>query len=297
MQEAWSILRPLLLEIVLPAVAASAATLLALSLICKRLSWPKSVEVLISPLAVAAGLVAGNLIRRDPPYWSLETDWNSLLPATLAMLFFAAVGEFHREAGRFYFGMISQVAGAILCAFWLTPVEVAGSRWLWIGVVFVAFRTNSFALSGQWHDSVGRGGLFSLALIWGGAVGPMLAAFSHQLRFFDFAALLSSSLLGAGMVIWFTKSTPRAAYAAAAIFFPALMLSAQVGSFSAVPAAAFLLMAIAPCVVLLALPELSTRMESWSAKAKLLTALILLVIPLAAALVMAAVSGANSPEA
>lgn len=297
MEEAWSILRPLLLEIVLPSVAASAATFLLATTFSKWLKLSPKYQFWQAPLAVAAGLVAGNFWRQDVPYWSLEHDFYSLIPAALAILFFSTISQWHREAQRSWLALISISAGALLAAWWLTPHEVASSRWLWIGLLFVAIRANEFALSQKWDDAVGQAGPGLLAVLWGGAAATMLLLFIHTMRYFDLAALFSSALLGIGIVLPFTKHSARAAYAPPALFFPAMMLIAQLGSSSETPLASFLLMGVAPSALLFLLPELPGLLEKRSRSWRAFAAILLLLIPLAAALSMAALAEAQAKAA
>lgn len=297
MQEAWSILRPLLLEIVLPGVAASAATLLFLSLLTRWLRLSPKFQFWQTPLAVAVGLLAGNYYRQDIPYWSLEHDFYSLIPASLAMLLLSTIGQWHREAGRRWLSLLSHAAGALLVAIWLTPADAPGSRWLWVGLLFVAMRANEHALCGVWNDALGRTGPALLALFWGGVAGVTLLAFVHAMRYFDLVAIFSSALLGVGIIALFVPCNVKSGYAAPAMFFPAMMLFAQLSSFTDVPLASFLLLAIAPGAILLALPEMTTMLEKCSTQCRIAAALLLLCIPLAAALTMAAMSDKSQAEA
>lgn len=290
MQEAWSILRPLFLQIVIPGVAASAATLLFLSLLSRWLNVSAKWQFWQAPLAVAAGLVAGNFSRQDVPYWSLEHDFYSLIPAALALLLFSTIAQWHAEAKRPWLALLAHTSGALLTAWWLTPAEVVGSRWLWIGLVYVAIRSNEFVLSRSWNDSLGRAGPSLLAVLWGGAGAAMLLAFVHAMRYFDLVAIFSSALLGVGVVMPFTKLSARAAYSALALFFPAMMLIAQLGSYTEVPLASFLLMGVAPCALLFLLPELAELLEKRSPRFRAAMMIVMLLIPLGAAIAMAAIS-------
>lgn len=296
MQEAWSILQPLLLEIILPGVAASAATLLLLALVSRWLALSAKWRFWQAPLAVAAGLVAGNFYRQDIPYWSLEHDFYSLIPASLALLVFSTIAQWHREAQRPWLSLLAQAGGAMLAAWWMTPPEVPGSRWLGMGLLFAAIRGNEFALTRSWNDSVGRAGPALLATIWGGAAAAMLLAFVHAMRYFDLAAIFSSALLGVGVVLPFTQLNARAAYAPSALFFPAMMLIAQLSAYTDVPLASFLLVGVAPCALLFALPELAGLLETKSSPWRIASMLLLLAIPLGAALTMAAISESAPSE-
>jgi hypothetical protein len=297
MEEAWSILRPLLLEIVLPAVAASAATMLGLWCLVRFLKLSAAFEVWMAPLAIAGGLAAGNYQQQDNvPYWSLEQDYYSLIPATLGMLLLAAIAEWHRVANRPLLALGSHVAGALIVAFWLTPVDAPGSRWLWVGILFIAFRANYFSLAGVWNDAMGRWGMLVLPMLWGSIAGATLLVFVHAMRFFDLVSLLSGAMMGTGLVALFTRANLRGGYAAAAIYFPAAIFFANHSSFSDVPYASFMLLGIAPCVMLLALPELGARMEAWPAKVRVIVAMLLIIVPLAAALAMAAINVQSNVE-
>ena len=195
-----------------------------------------------------------------------------------------------QEAQRPWLALLSHTAGALLAAWWLTPIELGGLRWLWIGLVYVAIRSNEFALSRSWNDSLGSAGPGLLAVLWGGAGAAMLLAFVHAMRYFDLVAIFSSALLGVGVVLPFTKLSARAAYSALALFFPTMMLIAQLGSYTEVPLASFLLMGIAPCVMLLLLPELAGLLGKRSPRFRVAMAIVMLLIPLGAAIAMAAIS-------
>lgn len=290
MAEVVSIFSALLLQIVLPGVAASAATLLCLAVFAKWVRVPPWIEALFTPLAVTAGIVAGNYYRHDAPFWSLDHDWYGLLPATFAAIFVTSIGESLRAAKHPNWAIFLRSVAALIAAFWLTPPDAPGSRWLWVGILFATFQTNYYVLSGPWNDALGRNSLISIGVVWGCACAITLLAFVHAMRYFDSVAVLCSGLVGAGLVCCFSKSNPRAAFIAPASFLPALMLYAYQGSITDVPPASFVLLGLAPAILLLGIPELSNRLESWSPRWRAFVWLVLITIPLTAAVAMAAMN-------
>lgn len=308
MEEAIALLRSSLLEVILPAVAVAAATAGLLTLIARRFKSPTGLQVWIAPLAVIAGMLAGNFYRRDFPYWSLENDRASLLPATIAVLFIGAIAEMLRPTGRPWISAIIHIAGALLGAFWLTPTDLLISRWLGITIAFVVVRSTFFALARVWDAGTGRCGLALLSAIWGGAIAVTMLAFVHATSFFDLATIFSASLFGAGIVGAMAQTPRNAAYAGAALFLPFLVFLGEHSSYTLIPIESFLLIALAPSLALWALPELVGMLtcygyceagRSGSAKEKYgyaALAILLLAIPLAIGVTLAAIYGSAPME-
>ena len=98
------------------------------------------------------------------------------------------------------------------------------------------------------------------------------------------AVLLTATLTGLSLIATLRRLDVAALFAGPAVFFPALLLGGAVNTFSEVPAASFILVALAPCLLWsLSLPP----MRRWSGRNLAAVAIVLVLIPCVVAVVLA----------
>ncbi len=275
----WSEVQSMLLSVVLPGFVVGAGLLAG---VCAA-TRSATVRLMGGALALAGGLALGNFTRGLLPWWSLETGWPSLFPATLVAIsggVFAALA-LSRCGSRWRMALrLITMAG---CAWWLTPVSPVSSR---IGVfvlLFAASALNWEAFRYTSSRSLGPAALLALAIPWGGAAATVLIH-AASARFFDMTVLLTATLAGIGLIAAVRKLDVTAVFVGPAVFLPALMLGGAVNTFSEVPIASFILIGLAPCALWsLSLPP----MRRWSGRALAVAAVVAVLVPCAVAVALA----------
>ena len=132
-------------------------------------------------------------------------------------------------------------------------------------------------------QSFGHCALLALAIPWGMAAATVLIH-AHSARFCDLAVLQTATLAGIGLIAALRRMDVTALFAGPAIFFPALMLGGAANTFSEVPAASFILVALAPCALwILCLPS----MRRWSGRTRVAAAIVAVLVPCAVAVALA----------
>jgi hypothetical protein len=275
----WSVVQPMLLAVVLPGFAVGAGVLAG---VC-ALTRSETGRLIGGAAALAGGLAVGNFTRGLLPWWSLEPGWPSLFPATVVALcgVVVAVVADSRANGRLGLGLrIIAVAGS---AWWLTP---AGTLWPRLGffalmVVGVVLNWEAFRCRGG--RSLGRNSLLLVTAPWCVAAAVVLIH-AHSARFCDLAMLLAAAIAGVGFVASLRKLDIVSIFAGPAVFVPALMLAGGTNTFSEVPAASFILVALAPSALWsLQLPP----MRRWSGRALAAAGVVAVLIPCAVAIILA----------
>ena len=300
----WPVVQSMLLTVVLPGFAVGAGVL---TVICAA-TRSETIRLIGGALALMGGLAAGNFTRGLLPWWSLEVGWPSLFPATLAAVSGGVVaalasarqgalpgapgmarpdaclapvpGEARRSApsiGRFGF---LTMAG---CAFWLAPAGSPPAHLGLFALLFSASALNWEAFRRSGVQSLGRGALLALAIPWGLAAATVLIH-AHSARFCDLAVLQTATLAGLGLIAALRRLDAAPLFAGPAVFFPALMLGGAANTFSEVPVASFILVALAPCALWsLKLPPIRQR----SVRALAAAAVIAVLVPCAVAVILA----------
>ncbi len=275
----WPIVQSMILTVMLPGFAVGAGVLAAVCSVTRS----ETRRLIGGALALAGGLALGNSARGLLPWWSLEWGWPSLFPATLlaigggviAALTTAATGRRRGGALR-----VSVLAG---CAFWLAPAESPLGHLGVFALLFVASMLNWEVFRRSGAQSLGRAALLGVVIPWGIAAATVLIH-AHSARFCDLAILQTSTLCGIGVIAAMWRLDSATLFVGSAIFFPALLLGGAVNTFSEVPTASFILVALAPCAlwVLRLAP-----MRRWSGRTLATSALVAVLIPCAIAVGLA----------
>lgn len=306
----WSVVQSMLLAVVLPGLVLGAGLLAGVCAVTRS----DTGRLIGGALALAGGLTAGNLASNLLPWWSLETGWPSLFPATLAavgggvvaVLASSGLATHHGAPSiarpdavpapvpsdarrsvpptrRSHWGLALRLITAAGGAWWLTPASPLLSRLGWFALLFVGSSLNWEAFRRHGSRSIGCGALLALALPWGGAAAAVLIH-AHSARFCDLAVLQTATLAGLGLIAFQRRLEVAALFAGPAIFFPALMLAGAANTFSEVPTASFILVAVAPCALWSLRLPLTRR---WSGRVLAAAALVAMLIPCAVAVALA----------
>jgi hypothetical protein len=292
----WSLIEELLRTLVLPAFAGAALVLAVICAVTKR----EGVRVAGGALALLVGLAAGNHFRDLLEWWpaaipegdqpgparwgSLERGWPALLPVTAAALALGLLAtSISNWAGRLG-GVVARAVIAAGVAWWLVealpPISKAGTLALLLTGTVLNHEALLFAAS----RTLRRVSLLALTVPWC-ATAAVVLIFAHSARFADLAGLMAASVCGVGLAAALWKLDPAALFVGPAAFLPPLVLAGAANTFSEVPVAAFACAAFAPCALwLLSLPRL-TRL---SGPALAAAAIMAVLVPCAAAIVMAA---------
>jgi hypothetical protein len=277
----WPVVQALLLSVVLPGFAVGAGLL---AVVCTA-TRSENARLIGAALALGCGLAAGNYFHELLPWWSLEFGWPSLFPATLAAVGGGIIAALVSSRSKWYLGLALRLIVVAGCAWWLTPVSAPPSisrHWLFF-LLFVGSALNWEAFRLHGGRCLGRGTLLTLAIPWGAAAAAVLIH-AHSARFCDLAVLMSATLAGIGLIAAIRKLELAPIFAGPAVFFPALMLNGAESTYSDVPVASFILVALAPCALWVAsLPP----MRSQSGRALAVTATIAILIPCAVAIALA----------
>ena len=240
----WPVVQSLLLTVVLPGFAVGAGLLAGVCIATRS----ESSRLIGGALALAGGLALGNWARGLLPWWSLELGWPSLFPATLAAIGGGVVAELASSAQGWRRGLGLRFVAVAGCAFWLAPSGTPRAHLGFFVLLFAASALNWEVFRRGEVQGFGRVTLLALAIPWGIAAATVLIH-AHSARFCDLAVLQTSTLAGVGIIAARWRLDVTALFVGPAIFFPALMLGGAANTFSEVPGASFILIALAPCAL------------------------------------------------
>ena len=272
-------------HLMLPAAGASAFVFAAVLLLGRRFGN------LGAALAVVAGLLAGNWEKVPMPAVLTASAWTHLPPYTVFLLSVGLVTQLLADAADRFESLKSYRTGfsaakwptrAVLLALGAGPVIpadpgfdrtqfyalfVVGSLALWVTfdrLAEVGFPAECAVLMGV------------TALLAGGVM-----LYAHSAKFLDMATILGSALLGVAVVAGSAKVDARGAVPAFVGLLPGLLVSGRALTTSEVPAASFVLAAVAPLTLLpWLIPKLSRRTGPWPRVIRLLSVLTPLVVAL-----------------
>lgn len=299
----WPMVQSLLLTVVLPGFGIGAG---GLALTCAA-TRSETGRVIGGALALIGGLALGNFARGLLPWWSQEGGWPSLFTATV----FAVIGgvlaalillRFGSTAGapgiapyesktipepsnalRSRFGLALRLFTVAICAWWLAPADSSWIRAGWLLLLFTSSALHWEAFCRVGVPILGERTLLAISIPWGMFAATVLI-YAASARFFDMTVLMTATLAGLGFVTALRKIDTAALFAGPAIFLPALMLAGAENTFSEVPVASFILVAVAPYALwLLRLPPLL----GWSKRARTIAVIVAVLAPCAIAVALA----------
>ncbi len=169
-----------------------------------------------------------------------------------------------------------------LAAWLLVPPYLAGTtRW--------AMPTLGLVILAEWNvlERLARttpGGQAPLALALTFVAGSVIILHAHCGRLAEVALIAAGALTGLAVVAWWARVNCAGAVPAAAVLLPGVLLAGQSETFSDVPDSAFALVALAPLVLSL---TLLPSLRRWPLPRLALLRLLLLLVPLACAVVLA----------
>jgi hypothetical protein len=269
-----SVIFDTLLTAVLPALAFAAVIMAAVLLV-------RGSEQ--GPLAAAVGLIAGAGLG----FWlkdglvliSSDSAWNRLPAAALAAVWLGRVARFpqlHPNAG-----WLLRAATAIGVAWLVIPTDARKDA-DWLTPVFAALVfANWVILERLAAEPPGGTVPFCLAVVFLAVAGVVIHAGWE--RVMNAAIVLAAAFAGIAVVARLWRVDAGGAVPAAAVMSPGLLLMGKLETFTDVPWQAFALPAVAPLLLAEALPLSNVK----SGRARLLLMLLMVLIPLAAALYMA----------
>ena len=272
-------------HVMLPAAGASAFVFAAVLLLGRR--WAN----LGAALAVWAGLHAGNWEKVPMPAVPTASAWTHLPGYTLFLLMLGcAIRLSTRETDAD--GHPRELHRALVAAKWVVfSICVA----IYAGDVIPAdpgldrtqfyalFAVGSLALWVTLDRLSECGNPAEVAALMGlnSLLGGGVMLYAHSAIFMDLATILGSALLGVAVVAGSTKVDARGAIPAFVGLLPGLLLSGRALTTSEVPAASFVLVALAPLTLLpWLIPNLSRRKGPWPRVIRLVSVLVPLVVAL-----------------
>jgi len=275
----WPVVQSMLLSVVLPGFAVGAGVM---AVVCAA-TRSEAGRWIGGALALVGGLAAGNFTRGLLPWWSLELGWPSLLPAMLMAAAGGVIAALAASRQGSCWGLALRFITVAGCSFWLAPTGSHLIRLGFFALLLAAGMLNWEAFRRDGNRSLGHAALPALAIPWGASAATVLI-YAHSARFSDVAVLQTATLVGVGFVAAMWRLDVTALFAVPTVFFPALMLGGLTNTFSEVPAASFVLVALAPCALWsLRLPP----MRRWSGRSLAAAALVAVLIPCAVAVALA----------
>ena len=262
-------------HIMLPAAGASAFVFAAVLLLGRRFAN------LGAALAMVAGLLAGNWEKVPMPAVPTASAWTHLPLYALVLL---SVGLLTQLVGDAVprLRLANWPTRALVLGFAadaVIPADpgldrpqfyalfVAGSLALW-------FTFDRLAECDSHAEVAATMGV--TALLGGGVM-----LYAHSAKFLDMATTLGSALLGVAVVAGSAKADARGAIPAFVGLLPGLLVSGRALTTSEVPAASFVLAAVAPlALVPWLVPNLSRRKGPWPRLIRAASVLALLVVAL-----------------
>ena len=272
-------------HVMLPAAGASAFVFAAVLLLGRRAANPTAA------LAVVAGLVAGNWEKVPMPAVLTASAWTHLPPYTVFLLILGFVTQLLTDAADRFESLNSYRTGftaakwptrAVMLALGAGPVIPAEPGFdrtqfyalFVVGSVALWFTLDRLAECGFPAEVAALMGVTALL-----AGGVML--YAHSAKFLDMATILGSALLGVAVVAGSAKADARGAIPAFVGLLPGLLVSGRALTTSEVPAASFLLAAVAPlALVPWLVPNLGRRQGPWPRVLRAASVLAVLVVAL-----------------
>jgi len=266
----WSIVQSTLLSLVVPTfgVAAFVMALACWLIRSERYRSAAASIALIAGLSAGLGMqnMKGELIpflavqRVNPTIdqeeipvatkssssWEFETGWRSLFAVPVAaVLAEIAIELTLLQHSRFRSAAIASGLMAMICAIGLTPWDLSSSRPFVCGLMamVILFNWTTLRLVGQMH--FGPCIPLIMAIVWGGCA-TVVVVLSHSARFADLGILISCALSGVGLVAIIKWQRLKTVFAGPAAFIPGLMLADRLNTYSEIPVASFVLVALAP---------------------------------------------------
>lgn len=277
-------------NVVVPAAGAAA---LAVALVLTLGRWAGALG---SGVAVLAGIAFANWHRKAPlvPWMPGDRVGDWLLPTAAALVAVGLIsrwggliaGRYAKQSKWWWLAnaavWLPRAAAVVIVSGWGIPAQTAAEepylRWLIAAgtlLAWVAF--DGVARAGCSNEAVAL-----LALVATCAGGVMI--FAHSGKFLDLGTMLGMALFGVAVVGTVAKADVSGAIPAAVGFLPGFVASGRFATTSTVPVEAFWLAALAPLALLpFAVPALTWR----NGRLARLVRLVLILAPLAAALVLA----------
>ena len=275
----WPVVQSMLLTVVLPGLAVGTGLLAG---VCAA-TRSETARMIGGALALAGGLALGNFTRGLFRWWSLEVGWPSLFPATLAALGGGVVAAILSARLGWHWGLGLRLITAAGCAWWLTPANPPLSRLGFFILIFAGGALDGDMFRRHKVQSLEPIALLALVIPWGLAAATVLIH-AHSARFCDMAVLLTATFAGVALVASVRKLDVATIFAGPAIFLPALMLGGAANTFSEVPLASFILLALIPCLLWsLCLPP----MRHWSGRTLVTAAAMAVLAPCTVAVILA----------
>jgi hypothetical protein len=234
-----------------------------------------------SALGLAGGMAFGSwfcdealpLTRMPGP-----AAWEWLPWVMLAALATGVVASLHAVpagVGWSLRGAVSAHAGWLL-----VPAELR-FEYLWAPLLLGAVVLAEWAVLEQ----LDWGGLVPMAAAPSAVAASVVLLLAGSLRFNQVALILAGSLTGIGVVALALRATAGATGPAVAVILPALVLAGWYETFSEVPKTSFVLAALAPLALS---PSLLPAWRRYQRKGLWAVQVILLLLPLAGAVLLAA---------
>ena len=219
-----------------PALAAGAVLWLSLWF-CRDRAAPLGLA-----LALLAGLATGNWFRDVFPFVPQHAGWPWLPALTIAAMG-AELTVHVRVVPRFMVGLL-RVASACLAAYVLVPANLR-SQALWGGVLLAAMILCEWLVLGR-RAQQSRNGWVPLVAALALAAAAIVLIHAHSARLSDAATMASASFTAIAAIVWLRPVEAGVVAAASSVLLPGLLLSAYAETFSDVPVASFLLVAVSP---------------------------------------------------
>lgn len=262
-------------HVMLPAAGASAFVFAAVLLLGRRF------DTLGAALAVCAGLLAGNWEKVPMPAVPTASAWTHL-PLYAAVLLVSGVLTQLLGDAVARLRVAKWPTRALVLAFAADAVVPANPGFDRTQF-YALFVVGSLALWFTLDRLAGCGDGAEVAMLMG--VTALLAGgvmlYAHSAKFLDMATILGSALLGVAVVAGSAKVDARGAIPAFVGLLPGLLVSGRVLTTSEVPAASFVLAAVAPlALVPWLLPRLQRQTGPWPRVIRAASVLVVLVVAL-----------------
>jgi hypothetical protein len=299
-----SIIQSLLLNLVIPSVLVG----ILFSTAAYSSTKSENLRSIAASFAFLASLFAGNFrndlvpniaihfatVSNDQPatetvqntsrVWEFETGWYSLLTVAVIAVMAETFSNCWLRYKSFSLRLTAILVAAvcIIISIWITPWDLLSSK-PWTGFLMAAvIMCNTISLRHVGRTPLGYAVPLMIAVIWGGSA-IAVSVLSHSARFADLAMLLSCALGAVGIVNFIARQRATSFYAGPSTFIPGLMLACALNTYSDIPMASYILIALAPaCLVVMRIPKLHAGTGF-----RLFVMIIALMIPCATAVGLA----------
>jgi hypothetical protein len=169
---------------------------------------------------------------------------------------------------------VAAVLAAIAISIWVIPWDLLSTKPWTAGLMAMVILMNTITLRQFGNSTYGHAVPLMTAIIWGGST-TALAVLSHSARFGDLTMMLGCALTAVGIVNWIAHQKLVTFYSGIVAFISGLMLETPLNTYSDIPVASYVLVAVAPGIMAI---NFIPRIRRWTDARPIAIALMPMIV-------------------